>query len=149
MASRFRAARQHAAVASASTAIVFSQRDGDGPWLFDVCVDDNGNGVRRTEIADGTDECPEQALDLARMFRGVRVAVDPALPGPDGDAGTADPVRFGSSDMASFSPSGSGTGGTVFLRSSTGLQYAVRVGNMTGRTRVLRFDPGRRVWGPA
>jgi hypothetical protein len=50
--------------------------------------------------------------------------------------------------MASFSPAGGATPGTLFLRSAAGAQYAVRVGNMTGRTRVLRFDVGTGQWQP-
>ena len=38
--------------------------------------------------------------------------------------------RLGASDIASFSPEGSATAGSVYLRSARGLQYAVRVGNV-------------------
>jgi hypothetical protein len=80
------------------------------------------------------------------MFPGVDIAVDPALAGPDGEPGSPDPVRFGRSDMASFAPEGSGTAGTLFLRSQRGEQFAVRIGNITGRLRILRYDRGARQW---
>jgi hypothetical protein len=80
------------------------------------------------------------------MFPGVTIGVDPGLPGPGGEPGSADPVRFGTGDIASFSPTGSSSAGTLFLRTRRGRQYAVRVSNITGRTRVLRYDTGRRQW---
>jgi hypothetical protein len=46
--------------------------------------------------------------------------------------------------MISCSAAGGCTTGTVFLRSSGGDQYAVRVGGVAGRTRIMRFDRG--VW---
>ena len=55
-------------------------------------------------------------------------------------------VRFGASQIASFSPEGSCTAGTLYLRSLRGLQYAVRLGNVTGRTRILRYDAAARRW---
>jgi hypothetical protein len=48
--------------------------------------------------------------------------------------------------MASCSPLGSCTAGTVFLRSERGLQWAIRVAGVTGRTRILRYDNGARTW---
>ena len=83
---------------------------------------------------------------LARNIAGVSIAVDPTLSGPEGSAPSPNPVRFGSSQIASFSPAGSCTAGTLFIRSQKGIQYAVRVGNVSGRTRILRYDTGTRRW---
>jgi hypothetical protein len=74
------------------------------------------------------------------MFPGVEIGVDPQLRGPSGEAGSADPVRLGSTDIASFSPLGSCTAGTVFLRSRGGAQYAVRISGIAGRLRVLWYE---------
>jgi hypothetical protein len=144
LATRFRAAHQHAIFASHATAIVFDQFA--GRWTLRVCEDENGNGVRRSEITAGRDACTDGPYDVAAMFPGVAVGVDPSLPGPDGEPGSPDAVRFGRSNLASFSPAGSGTAGTIFLRSAAGRQYAVRVSNVTGRTRVLRYDTGVHKW---
>ena len=51
------------------------------------------------------------------------------------------------SDILSFSTAGTCTAGTLFLRSSQGTQYAVRISNVTTRTRLLRYEAGR--WVPA
>jgi prepilin-type N-terminal cleavage/methylation domain-containing protein len=143
-ASRFRLSRQQAALRTTSVGIVFDAIDGH--WVMRVCTDGNRNGLRRSEVQDGTDRCPDGPHDLETLFPGVRVAVDEALAGPDGEPGSADAVRFGQSDIASFSPAGSGTAGSLFLRSVRGVQYAVRIAGVTGRTRILRYDGGAGVW---
>ena len=145
LAARLRLARQHAVFRNASAGLVFDAVD--GRWQIRACQDGNGNGLRRVEMASGVDPCPDGPFDLGRMFPGITIAVDSNLPGPDGEPGSTDPVRFGASDIASFSPEGSATPGSVYVRSARGLlQYAVRVGNVTGRTRVLRYDTGSQIW---
>jgi hypothetical protein len=129
---------------SATSAIVFDQVDGQ--WRLRRCVDGNGNGVRRADIARGQDTCAAGAIEIGGLFSGVGIGVDPALPDPDGGPGSTDAVRFGGSDIASFSPVGTATAGTVYLRSAGGVQFAVRVAGVTGRTRVLRFDTARHRW---
>jgi Tfp pilus assembly protein FimT len=131
VAARLRLARQHAVFRTASVGLVFDVVS--GRWVMRVCSDGNGNGLRRSEIAGGIDPCTEGPHDVGHLFPGV-------------EPGSADPVRFGTSNMASFSPEGSGTAGTLYLRSAHGQQFAVRVGNITGRTRVLRYDPGLPGW---
>ncbi len=144
MASRFRLARLEAVSQSRSIGLVFDQQS--GRWTFRVCADGNGNGIRRAEIASGTDACLEGPHDLQAMFPGVQVAVDPTIRGPGNEPPSPDPVRFGSSNLASFSALGSCTAGTLFLRSPMGAQYAVRLAGATGRTRVLRYAPATRTW---
>jgi hypothetical protein len=144
MAARFRLARHEAVSQSRSIGLVFDQLN--GRWTFRVCADGNGNGIRRAEIVVGSDPCVEGPIDLEAMFPGIRIDVDQALRGPGGEPGSPDPVRFGASDLASFSPLGSCTAGTLFLRSPLGAQYAVRIGGATGRARVLRYDRAGGVW---
>jgi type II secretory pathway pseudopilin PulG len=144
MASRFRLARLEAVSQSRSIALVFDQVG--AIWTFRVCADGNGNGIRRAEIMSGMDACMEGPQDLHAMFAGVQIAVDATLRGPSGEPPSPDPVRFGSSNLASFSALGSCTAGTLFLRSPMGAQYAVRVAGATGRTRVLRYSPATRAW---
>ncbi len=146
VAAALRSARADAVRSRRATALVFDSTG--GRWTFRVCVDDNGNGVRRADLSSGDDHCRETPIDVGAHFPRVEVVVDSTLKGPDGSPPSADPVRFGAGDMASFSPAGGATPGTLFLRSAAGAQYAVRVGNMTGRTRVLRFDVGTGQWQP-
>jgi hypothetical protein len=44
----------------------------------------------------------------------------------------------------SFTPDGTASSGTVYVRGRGGAQYAVRVLGATARTRVLRYDVERR-----
>jgi type II secretory pathway pseudopilin PulG len=144
VATRFRAARQQAIVQERSVAVVFDGSP-DG-WAFRICADANGNGVRRAEINDGGDPCLEGPFVFAALFPGVDIAMAADVPTPDGQTGSDDPVRFGASNMASFSPLGSCTSGTLYLRSTLGTQYAVRVLGITGRTRILKFDAWSQTW---
>jgi hypothetical protein len=144
IASRFRLARQHAVAQSRSHAIVFD--DGPMGWEFRVCVDGNANGVRRAEIGAGIDACPEGPYRLGALVPGTRIAAEGSLPGPEGDPPSTDPVRFGSSNLASFSAVGSSSSGSVFLQSRDGVQYAVRLAGVTGRTRILRYDTASATW---
>lgn len=144
LAAQCRSARMEAVARSSTAALVFGQAA--GRWRVQRCVDGNGNGVRRAEILTGRDSCAAASVELGELFPGVAIAVDPALPDPDNGAGSADAVRFGASDVASFTPLGTATAGTVYVRSAGGAQYAVRVAGVTGRTRVLRFDTGRHEW---
>ena len=133
--SRFRLARQEAINRGANVGVVFDLTGAQ--WSLRVCRDGTGNGLRRSEILAGTDPCFEGPHELAELFPAVNIAVDPVLRGPVGEPPSPDPVRFGSANMLSFSPLGSCTSGSLFLRSRGGVQYVVRVGGGTGRVRVL------------
>jgi hypothetical protein len=148
VAARIRLARQDAAATGRAVAIVFDE--GPRGWGLRVCRDGTGNGVRRADIASGRDRCNAGPWALADLFPRLTVALDPSLPGIDGDddGGGGEAVRFGRGAMTSCSSGGGCTPGTIFLRGASGDQYAVRVGGTTGRTRALRFDPANATWGP-
>lgn len=143
-AARLREAQQQAVTRGTSAGLVFDRIE--GRWWFRFCVDGNANGLRRSDLSGGVDRCLENGQDVAALFPGVNVDVDGAIPGPDGDPPSADPVRFGASDIASFSASGGCTPGSLFLRSASGAQYAIRIAGVTGRLRLLRYDPAARRW---
>ena len=144
LASRLRLARQQAAAQGAEVALVFDLQD--GRWTFRVCVDRNANGVLRTDLQRSKDTCIDGPCDLQALFPGTAVASDSSLPDPDGGKGSSDAIRLGRSNMASFSPAGSASAGSVYLRSAHGVQFAVRVTSATGRVRIIRFDTGTRGW---
>jgi glutamate synthase domain-containing protein 3 len=75
---------------------------------------------------------------LADLFSGVAIAVS-------GAAGS-DPVRLGASNLLSFTPLGTATSGSVFVRGRDGSQFAIRVLGATGRVRVQRFVVHSRTW---
>ncbi len=146
MASQFRLARLRAVAGTRSVGLVFDQIG--TRWTFRLCTDGNGNGLRRSELASGPDTCASDRHELETMFPGMAIGVDPRLRGPVGEPGSGDPVRFGASDILSFSAMGTCTAGTLFLQSASGMQYAVRISNVTTRTRLLRYEPGRGIWVP-
>ena len=143
LATACRAARMEAVAKSAASSLVFDLTS--ARWRFRRCLDGNGNGMRRAEITSGRDTC-QVSLEVSEQFAGVRIGVVGGLPDPDGGPGTTDPVRFGSSDIATFTPIGTATSGTVYVRSDAGAQYAIRVAGTTGRVRILRFDASSRSW---
>lgn len=143
-AARLREAKHQAVSRSASAGLVFDLVD--GRWMFRLCVDGNANGLRRSDLRDGRDSCVDGAVDLATLFPGAAVQADGAVRGPDGDPPSTDPVRFGTSSIASFSPAGSCTAGSLFVRSARGTQYVVRIAGVTGRLRILRYDAASAAW---
>lgn len=144
VASRFRLARIEALNQAANVGVVFDLAD--GRWSITICRDGNRNGLRRADIRSGVDPCVDGPHQFNALFPGVEIAVDPSLRGPAGEAPSPDPVRFGVSNMASFSPNGSCTAGSLFLRSPRGQQYVVRMAGVNGRLRVFKYDLGARLW---
>jgi len=144
VASRFRLARIEALNHAANVGVVFDLVD--GRWSIRICRDGNRNGLRRADIRTGIDPCVDGPHRFSALFPGVEIAVDPALRGPAGEPPSPDPVRFGTSDIASFSPNGSCTGGSLFLRTPGGQQYVVRMAGVNGRLRVFKYDLGARLW---
>jgi type II secretory pathway pseudopilin PulG len=142
-AGQFRMARQRAVMTGRNVAVVFDDVAGEVGWR--TCLDGDRDGVSRSDIASGTDRCDAASEAVSFRFPDVRVGYLPGVPGPDGGVAPA-PLRFGTAAMAAFSPVGTTTSGTVALRGEGTAQFAVRVAGVTGRTRVLEFDPGRRVW---
>ena len=106
---------------------------------FSVFQDGNGNGVRSADIQDGTDPLVEKPTRLFEHFPGVAIGLTPGSPG-------SDPVQIGPTNLLTFTPSGTATSGTIYIRDREGTQWAVRVLGATGRTRVLRYDARTKGW---
>lgn len=141
--SRLRLARVESASRGAHVGVVFDLIN--GRWHLRTCRDGTRNGLRRAEIASGTDPCFDGPHDFTAMFPGVAIAVNPSLVGPAGEPPSPDPVRFGLPDLASFAPTGNCTAGSLYLQSAKGQQYAVRVAG-NGRLRVFRYDARPGIW---
>lgn len=137
LAARIALAKAQAAMRAANVALRFE--DTAAGVTFAVFVDGNGNGVRARDIASGIDRPLDPPMRLADMFPGVSIAVSDV-------PGTADPVRIGPTSFLSFSPLGTATPGTVYVRGRDGSQLSVRVLGATARTRVLRYMPRTREW---
>lgn len=143
LAGQFRLARQRAVMTGRNVAIVFEDLASDVGWR--LCEDGGRDGVSRDDIDSGLDRCESSAQPLSSRFSQVAVGYLPGVPGPDGEIDPA-PLRFGLARMAVFTPAGTASAGTVAVRGPGANQFAVRVSGVTGRTRVLRFDPGSLKW---
>ena len=101
-------------------------------------LDGNRNGVRTSDIASHVDQPLDEPASLPNLFAGVAIAVS-------GELGS-DPVRIGSSNLLTFTPLGTATSGTIYVRGRDGSQFAIRVLGATGRVRVQRYLPRTRGW---
>jgi prepilin-type N-terminal cleavage/methylation domain-containing protein len=129
LASRMALARMQAVGRSATVGLRFT--GDEGQWEFDTFVDGNRNGVRTREIASGVDRRLDPPTRLSDLFPGVVIGLS-----EDEDG---DPVQTGSGSLMSFTPVGTATSGTIYIRGRDGSRFAIRVLGVTGRTRVLRF----------
>ena len=140
--SRFRLACSQAVRSGAYTAIRFERRD-DGTVQYAVYADGNANGVRSADILSGADRLVSGPFPLWGGAPDVRVGINPGVPNlpPEGGELSGDPVRFGRSDILSFSPLGTATPGTFYL-AGQGAQAAVRVTGGSARVRLMIWRGG-------
>jgi prepilin-type N-terminal cleavage/methylation domain-containing protein len=144
--SRLMEARLEAVKRSASVGVQFVQRS-DGYW-FQTFVDGNDNGVLASDISVGIDRPLGPAEQLEQRFTGVTFGICPNVTAvTPGDPFTlSDPIQTGQSTVMSFSPNGSSTGGSVYIRGVKLNQFAVTVSGVTARSRILHFDFGDGTW---
>jgi Tfp pilus assembly protein FimT len=137
LAARMVRARTHAVMRSATVALRF-QTDNVG-FTVSEYLDGNRNGVKTTEITSGTDRLIEPGSHLPDLFPRVSIAFSQ-------DGATFDPVQIGSTTLMSFTPQGTATSGSIYVRGEDGSQYAVRVLGATGRVRIVRYDAASHTW---
>ena len=136
----FLKARSIATTSGRQTAIRF-ESVGDIP-MISVYQDGGCNGVLSTDITRGIDRRISGPHRLESGAPTVRIAIHPNIPNPPPESGTldpSDPIRFGRSNMVSFTPTGGATPGTFYLAGENGVQAAIRVTGNTNRIRVLVY----------
>ena len=134
LATRLALARTHAVAHSVNVALVFVA-DGDTHTVA-AYRDGNGNGVRTRDITGGIDPLVEAPVRFSDLFPRVSLFLsDPAEASPS-DA----------SVLMSFSPIGTASSRTLYVRGRDHSQYAVRVLGATGRTRLLRYVDSTHQW---
>lgn len=142
MLARARAVRQGVAVG------LRFESTGDG-YRFGTYLDGDGDGIRTADIDDGVDPELEATQSLRDLYPSVMFALESALPPVEGvhPAGLGfDPIRLGASDILTYTPFGTSSSGSLYLRSQGGQQYAIRILGTTGRLRILRFDWATGAW---
>lgn len=145
LAAQLQGARMRAVLRGRDTA-VRATRDARG-FMFTVYEDGNRNGVLTREIDEGVDRVVGRPARLSDDFPGVDLGVSPGLPGAEGSAPPgSDPVRLGASDSVTFTPDGTATPGSLYLRGGGDTQFVVRIYGDSGRTRILRYRPRGGGW---
>jgi hypothetical protein len=135
----FRMALARAQAVSRSTTIALRFVAGPSDVTISVIQDGNGNGVRTRDIDLQIDRVIDVPVMLSELFPGVEFGLTPQMPGTD-------PVQLGGSNILSFTPHGTASSGSLYIRGRDGTQWVVRVLGATGRTRVLRYMPASAEW---
>lgn len=150
MAVTFQALRFRSVALRKYRGLLFERR---GPeWVYFEVEDGNGNGLRTAEVRSGTDRTVSGPHRLGERVERASPGFPPGGPYPEVPPGRApmdessDPVRFGSSDLISFSPAGSASSGTLYVTDRRNGLAAVVLYGPTARVRVWRFDSGSRRW---
>ena len=119
----------------------------NGDYRFAEYLDGNGNGIRTADIAAGLDTELVPRQYLRDHFAGVSFGLLANIPDLDGAQANVDVdgIRIGASRILTLGPDGTSSSGTLYVHGRRA-QYAVRVLGATGRTRLLRFEPGVRQW---
>jgi hypothetical protein len=146
LSSRLQQARMEAALRGADVAVRFVP-DSDS-YRFTTYIDGNASGVLARDIQAGIDRPLDKGERLIDQFPGVEFAAAPDAPAidPGGDPPGDDPIRAGAGNMITFTPLGTSSSGSLFLRGGRRIQYVVRVFAETGKTRILKLDRTTRRW---
>jgi type II secretory pathway pseudopilin PulG len=149
--SSLRLARSWAIRQSTNAAIKF-RTGADGRVTYALYRDGDGDGVLNRDIDAGVDPEVAAPRPLAHLGNEIHFGFPPGKPPRDpGDPRRRldrldDPIRFNASDLASFDPIGGATPGSVYLTDGRDRLAVVRVTGLTGRARVMVYDPIREVW---
>jgi hypothetical protein len=122
-----------------STTIALRFAEGTAGVSITTIQDGNRNGVRARDIDLQIDRSIEAPILLADLFPGVEIGLTSQTSG-------GDPVQLGGSNILSFTPHGTASSGSVYIRGRDGSQWTVRVLGATGRIRVLKLAPASGEW---
>lgn len=122
-----------------------------GRYLYAFYADGDGDGVRGEDISSGRDPLLGGPRDLGSRYEGVDfglldVAIPEVPPGSGALAPSSDPVRFGRSDIVTFTPWGTSSSGTLYISDGRDTVAAVVLYGGTGRIRFWKFDRQARRW---
>ncbi|HYN41720.1 MAG TPA: hypothetical protein VE129_08090 [Thermoanaerobaculia bacterium] len=148
IASVFSQARNRALFRNGYSGVKWIARDGD--LTLEIHDDGDGDGVRNDDIASGVDPLVFGPVSTRNRWPKVTVAFIPGFlardpkGNPVGDL--SDPIRFGSSDIASFSPAGDCSPGSVWLGDGRSRQALVRLTPGSATIGIYEWVASRRTW---
>jgi prepilin-type N-terminal cleavage/methylation domain-containing protein len=148
--SAFYEARMYALRHSANVAVLFEE----GPYgiSWSLYRDGDGDGVLKEDILRGTDKPVRGARRLEHFGSRIRFGFPPGPPPTEIGQPTQvipnldDGLRFGNSNMASFSSHGTASPGTAYVTNGKNRLMAVRIGSLSGKVTLWDYDPGIRRW---
>lgn len=144
----FDQARNRAVMYGRDVGLKWSVSGGD--IVFAMYEDRNGNGVTTSDIRRGVDKLVTGPFSMRGKHPSVSFSFVPGYTGPDpgGDAigRTNDPIRFGRSDICSFSPLGHASPGTVYISDGKDRQSAVRVSPLSSRVQIFEWVAAEKRW---
>lgn len=139
-----RATRQEAITRNVYVGITFDLNS-DSSLRHRIYRDTNGNGIRKKDIENKID-IPitgyrrilfSEHIKLGIISKNLREPeTNKKIKNPD------DPIKFGSSNICSFSPLGSSTPGSIYFTDGIKLQGVVRVYPTSGKVRILILKNG-------
>jgi len=140
-----------------STAIVSHRRVGlrmtwdGGRYRFGEYVDGDDDGIHSDDIAAGRDPLVGGLRDLPSRYAGIDFGLlDEAVPAIPPARGVLpphdDPVRFGRSDIVTFTPGGTASSGTLYISDGRQSLIAIVLYGHTGRIRLWTFDRASWTW---
>ncbi|HEX5854207.1 MAG TPA: hypothetical protein VFZ57_01190 [Thermoanaerobaculia bacterium] len=121
-----------------------------GDLVLSVYQDGNGNGVTTADIRKGVDRLVAGPYFLRGKYPGITFSFVPGFddvdPGGAAIGNLADPVRFGASDICSFSPLGKASPGSVYLSNRKHRQAAVRVTPFNAKIQIFTWHGKKQKW---
>ena len=121
-----------------------------GDLVLSVYQDGNGNGVTTADIKKGVDRLVAGPYWLRGKYPGISFSFVPGFddldPGGAPIGNLTDPLRFGRSDICSFSPLGKASPGSVYLSNRKRRQAAVRVTPANAKIQIFTWHGKSLKW---
>lgn len=122
----------------------------DGDLTITAYQDGNGNGILSKDIKRGIDRPVFGPISLKGRHPSITFSFLPGFAGldpnqdPPGDLD--DPIRFGRSNISTFTATGQASPGSVYLSNSRNRQGMVRISPVSGQIRTFEYFPTLRQW---
>jgi prepilin-type N-terminal cleavage/methylation domain-containing protein len=144
----FTAARGRAVFQGVDVGVKWTSVGGD--LVLSVHQDGNGNGVTTADIKKGIDRLVAGPYWMHGKYPGITFSFVPGFDGLDpGGApigSLTDPLRFGRSDICTFSPLGKASPGSVYLSNRKRRQAAVRVTPANAKIQIFTWHGKSLKW---